>query len=132
MLPQQIRISKQATEQLEQLKTRTGISSNILARLALSHSISEKNDKTKTISESEKLNLEGIELKISQLLGEYSEFYERLLAELHGIETPNDFSLVLAIHIENGLNAIKNVQDLSELLSQINSSNKPIAEENPS
>jgi DNA sulfur modification protein DndE len=131
MLPQRIRLSEQATKQLEQLKTRTGISSNILARLALSHSIGEKSDKTKVISEPEKLNLKGIELEIPQLLGEYSEFYEKLLAQLYSIETTHEFSLVLAIHIENGLNAIKNVQDLSELLSQINSSNKPIAE-NPS
>jgi DNA sulfur modification protein DndE len=131
MLPQRIRLSEQATKQLEQLKTRTGISSNILARLALSHSIGEKNDKSKVISEPKKLDLKGIELEISQLLGEYSEFYERLLAQLHGVETTYEFSLILAIHIENGLNAIKNVQDLSELLSQINSSNKPVAE-NPS
>jgi DNA sulfur modification protein DndE len=115
MLPAQIRLSKQASEQLKQLKERTGISRNVLARLALSRSISDEfNYKTLAI------NLDGMDLHTPKLLGDYAEFYEKLLMELHNIETSHELTFALATHIENGLNHLKNVRDLSELLSQIN------------
>jgi DNA sulfur modification protein DndE len=115
MLPNRIHLSKIASEQLKLLKGRTGITPNILARIALARSIKEGfNYKLK-----EDMTLDGLEFQMPTLLGEYALLYERLLVELHQFENSNDLTLALAAHIENGLASIRSVKDLGELLSQL-------------
>lgn len=114
MLPNRICISKTASEQLKLLKARTGITPNILARMALVRSIKEKFDYTL-----KEVASDGLEFQMSSLLGEYALLYEKLLMELHAIPDHHELSKALAAHIENGLSYIKNVKDLKDLLNQI-------------
>lgn len=115
MLPNRIYLSKTASEQLKWLKGRTGITPNILARLALARSIKDGfNYKQK-----KNLVLDGLEFQMPTLLGEYALLYEKLLIELHQLNNTDDLTVVLAAHIENGLASLRRAKDLGELLSQL-------------
>lgn len=114
MLPNRIHLSKTASEQLKLLKARTGITPNILARIALVRSIKEKFDYTLKETTSD-----GLEFQMPTLLGEHALLYEKLLIELHGLQDHHELAQALAAHIENGLTYIRNVKDLKDLLQQI-------------
>ena len=114
MLPNRIHLSKTASEQLKFLKARTGITPNVLARIALVRSIKEKFDYTL-----KEVSSDGLEFQMPTLLGEYSLLYEKLLIELHAIQEPHELARALAAHIENGLSYIRNVRDLKDLLRQV-------------
>lgn len=115
MLPNRIHLTKQASEQLKFLKARTGITPNILARIALARSLKEGYDYT----QHEDLVLDGLEFLIPTLLGDYALLYERLLIERHRIKDSQQLALAIVAHIENGLGGIRNVRDFGELLGQL-------------
>ncbi len=118
MLPNRIHLSKTASEQLKILKGRTGVTPNILARLALVCSLREGFDYQ---LQKEKV-LDGLEFQMPTLLGEYALLYERILVELCRIESSNELGLALAAHIENGLKHFRGVNELAELVRVVQKS----------
>jgi len=117
VLPNRFRISKSATDVLKTLKDRTGITPNILCRLALVLSLEEgasRGDKTP--------DLEGSEFNSPTLLGEHAQIYDCYIRQVHGTLDARQYNLVVASHVDNGLQLLKRCKtllDLSQLVAPI-------------
>lgn len=112
MLPNRIRISKRATESLKQIKGRVGITPNVLCRVALMLSLND--DYSPNL---EQTDLDGTEFNSVTLFGEHALLYECLLRECHGDRPPKDMQLVLAAHIDNGVDKLRRVKSASDVLT---------------
>ena len=114
MLPNRIHTSKSAQDIMSLIKQRTGITPNLIARLAIAKSIESGFD-YKTIN----LDTDGQELNMSTLLGDLSLYYEHLLLESHGIDESNELAVALTGHLENGLGGFRNIKNLTDLLNRL-------------
>ena len=114
-LPNRIRLSQSSSEQLTFLKSRTGVTPNILARIAFTLSLKSKFD----ISQLNPDN-DGLEFNLGNLLGEHVQLYELLLLQDSNAATQEDLSNAFVSHIENGLQGLRSVKNLLQLSNQIN------------
>jgi Domain of unknown function (DUF1832). len=114
MLPNRIHTSKTARDQLHLIKQRTGVTPNLIARLAIARSIEQRFDYKTTEPDAN-----GLEFNISTLLGEQALLYERLLVELHGTEDVAELSRALVSHLDNGLGCFKGIRDINDLLARL-------------
>jgi DNA sulfur modification protein DndE len=112
MLPNRVRISKTATDSLKVLKSRTAVTPNILCRIALVLSLREGYE----VKQSAKA-LEGTEFNLSTLLGDQTVVYECLLRQIHGEMNEREASLFLSAHIDDGLEKLKRIRSVADLLS---------------
>ena len=110
MLPNRLRISKETSEQLKQIKSRTGVTPNILCRLAIAHSFKEhkqlKNKKT---------DLDGLEFNSSTLFGNHVKLYECLFTQIYGQLDSKEIELIVASHVAEGVKALKSAKSVSDL-----------------
>lgn len=111
MLPNRVHISKRASDQLKLIKSRTGVTPNILCRIALITSLNEGH-KVNT----EGTDTGGLEFNLPTLLGDSFQLYEALIKQSHGDLKPKQAELVLAAHIDNGVDKLKRVKSVTELL----------------
>src|SRR5437868_1986794 len=74
MLPNRLRVSKQATDSLKQLKSRTGLTPNLLCRMAMTLSLEEG-----VAGGQRKTDLDGSEFNLPTLLGDHALAYECLI-----------------------------------------------------
>ena len=111
MLPNRIRISSVATEILKQVKARTGITPNILARFALAQSLEDAGEDI-----IEPSNTNGSEFNLITLLGEYKLHYEALLRQRYGEIDEGAGSALVAAHIERGMHTLRRVRSPADLL----------------
>jgi DNA sulfur modification protein DndE len=111
MLPNRVHISKRATELLKQVKAKTGVTPNILCRIALTLSL-EENHKANPKG----TDLNGSEFNLPTLLGDASPLYEALIRQSHGILTSREAQLILAAHIDNGVDKLKRAKSVSDLI----------------
>lgn len=110
MLPNRFRISKSATDTLKLLKMRTGVTPNILCRMALMLSLEEG------ISRGEQaVDLEGSEFNAPTLFGEHAQIYECFIRQVHGALDARQYNLVVASHVDNGLELLKRCRSLLDL-----------------
>jgi DNA sulfur modification protein DndE len=113
MLPSRVKIPADLTDVLKQLKGRTGITPNILCRIALVLSLREGRRDTH-----QPKDLDGLEFNLSTLFGEHLGLYECLIRQVYGeLEVPRTEQL-LAQHISDGLmriRAARSVSDLAEM-----------------
>ena len=112
MLPNRVHISKRATELLKQIKARTGVTPNILCRMALTLSLEENHKANPDITD-----LDGSEFNLSTLLGEAGALYEALICHIHGNLDPKQAQLILAAHIDNGVDKLKRAKTITHLLA---------------
>ncbi|MBU1215702.1 MAG: DndE family protein [Gammaproteobacteria bacterium] len=112
MLPKRVHISLRATELLKQIKSKTGVTPNILCRMALVLSLEERHKANPEVTD-----INGAEFNLPTLLGDASTLYEALLTELHGELNAKTAQLVLAAHIDNGVDRLKRVKSAGDLLS---------------
>ncbi len=115
MLPNRIRLSQKATDKLRYLKMKTGITPNIMARIAIMLAIKEgSNLKNAGVSD-----LEGQELNKSTLFGENSGVYDVMISQyIHDYKIDLAMPLAVASLVEVGvfkLGHIKNLSDLCEV-----------------
>jgi len=114
MLPNRFRISKSATDTLKLLKMRTGVTPNILCRIALMLSLEEG------VSRGEQApDLDGSEFNAPTLFGEHAQVYECFIQQIHGMLDARQYNLVVASHVDNGLELLKRCKtllDLSQLM----------------
>lgn len=115
-----IKISKDATVRLRTLKGRTGLTPNILARIALCHSLN-----TQKISNLVMIDEEGQEFNRYTLTGEYDSYFIALIKERcinEGLDPEKEFMKQFKIHLNNGIMAIYSrigeVSDLINLLKE--------------
>lgn len=112
MLPNRVHISKRATELLKQIKARTGVTPNILCRIALTISLDEDHKANPELTD-----LNGSEFNLPTLLGDASNLYEALLKEVHGDLEARQAQLILAAHIDNGVDKLKRAKSVCDLLA---------------
>ncbi|MDD5703537.1 MAG: DNA sulfur modification protein DndE [Dehalococcoidales bacterium] len=111
MLPNRVHISKRATDHLKQIKSKTGVTPNILCRMALILSLDEGHK-----ANPDSTDLNGSEFNLPTLLGDAGSLYEALIRQFHGDLSPKEAQLVLAAHIDNGVDKLKRVKSVSDLL----------------
>lgn len=111
MLPNRVHISKRATDLLKQIKAKTGVTPNILCRMALTLSL-EENHKANPDS----TDLNGSEFNLPTLLGDAGSLYEALIRQAHGNLGPKDAQLILAAHVDNGVDKLKRAKSVGDLM----------------
>jgi len=119
-----IRISKGATVRLQQLKGKTGLTPNILSRLAVCYSLNEPQTPNPS-----KYDEDGQEFNRYTLTGEWDRFFIALLKErcIHdGLDPDKDLLPQFRAHLNRGVfsifSRIKGLGDLQSLLPSENSS----------
>ena len=109
-----IKISEDATSKLRTLKIRTGLTPNILARIALCYSL-ECGSITTLIPMDEN----GQEFNRFTLTGEYDLYFVSLIKERcikDNLDPEKDFMKTFKAHLNNGVLAIHGrIKDLSDL-----------------
>lgn len=111
MIPHRLRVSERATGRLRYLKSRTGLTPNILSRFAFLLSARDMRPVARGAA-----NLHGQEFNAPTLFGEYQELYELILVRY--VETTKDNrdpSVIIANHIENGLHKMGHVRSLQDV-----------------
>lgn len=113
-----IRISKGATTRLQQLKGKTGLTPNILSRLAVCYSLNEPQ-----IPNPFEYDEDGQEFNRYTLTGEWNSFFIALLKERcinDGLDPEIDLMPQFRAHLNRGVysifNRIKGLGDLQSLL----------------
>jgi DNA sulfur modification protein DndE len=111
VIPFRVRISDVATNRFRFIKSRTGLTPNILCRIALVLSLREKRPVL-----AEAPDLSGQELNAPTLFGEHQRIYE-LMLEKYCAEQSDDreMSVVIASHIDNGLHKMGHVRSLNDV-----------------
>ena len=111
MIPHRLRISKHSTARLTYLKSKTGLTPNILCRFAFVLSIRELRSVSRETDD-----LGGQEFNAPTLFGEHQELYDLML--VHYLEVTKDERdpvQIIAIHIENGLHKMGHVRNLENI-----------------
>lgn len=113
MIPFRVRISDAATARCRYIKSRTGLTPNILCRIALALSLRERRP---VLSESP--DLSGQELNAPTLFGEHQRVYE-LMLEKYCLEHADerDLAIVIASHVDNGLHKMGHIRSLNDVAS---------------
>jgi DNA sulfur modification protein DndE len=110
-LPSRIRLSQSSSDQLTFLKTKTGLTPNILARIAFSLSLKSDFDYRQLSPASD-----GLEFNLGTLLGEHIQLYELLLLEDCDAKNPEELTSAMVSHIDNGLSYLKVTKTLGSLV----------------
>lgn len=111
MLPNRIRIPLATTDILKQVKARTGITPNILARFALAQSIEDSG-----AIMIEPSDTEGSEFNLATLFGEYRLHYEAVLKQRYGEIDEGTCGVLIAAHIERGAHSLRRIRNPADLL----------------
>ncbi len=123
-----VRMSKGATHRLQMLKGKTGLTPNILLRIAVCYSLNEPK-----IPNPEEYDEEGQELNRYTLTGEWDSFYmgllrERLIAD--GLDTEKDLFPQFRAHLNRGVfsifSRIKDLSDFQSLLPMEDDTTQPV------
>jgi len=113
MIPHRVRVSERASARLKYLKSKTGLTPNILSRFAFVMSARELRRVTQVSGE-----LSGQEFNAPTLFGEHQRMYELLLAKyLEESSDDRDTGTIIASHIENGLHKMGHVRTLQDVVS---------------
>jgi len=102
---------------LKLLKSRTGVTPNILCRIALTLSLEEGK-----LPGRKQPELDGGEFNTHTLFGEYERVYDCFIRQIHGPLDARHCNLVVADHIDRGLDHLKKCKtllDLSQFLSKV-------------
>ncbi len=110
---QRVRLSKPVTIRLQQLKGKTGLTPNILARIAVCYSLNEPK-----IPNPDEYDEEGQEINRFTLTGEWDSFFMALVRERcieDGLDPEKDLLPQFRAHLNRGVMAIfSRVKDLSD------------------
>ena len=113
MIPNRVRISELASSRLRYLKSRTGLTPNILARFAFTLSIREA--RSLVVAET---TPDGQEFNAPTLFGEHQRFYELLLIRyINATGDSRHAGLVIANHIDIGLHKMGHIRSLTDISS---------------
>jgi DNA sulfur modification protein DndE len=110
MLPKRLRISKAATDNLKMLKGRTGITPNLICRMALLLSLEDGPRGGRNLVEAV-----GSEFNAPTLFGEFGFLFEALIRQVHGKVDTKQCAAIIISHIDDGLARLRKSRSLSEL-----------------
>lgn len=111
MLPKRLRISKSASDTLRVLKGRTGLTPNVVCRIALLISLEEG-----TEGGQRRIDELGNEFNAPTLFGEYGFVFEGLLRQVHGRLETKDAAAIIVSHIDSGLERLRKSRSLLEIV----------------
>lgn len=111
MLPKRMHISQDATDKLRTLKGRTGLTPNIICRIALIRSLRDgvRGGKRKT-------DQNGSEFIGTTLFGEHANVFEALIVQVHGPKEMKAMSQIIASHIDDGLVGLMKAKTVLDLV----------------
>jgi len=112
MLPNRIKLSTKATQKMQYIKSHTGITPNILSRIAIMLAIKEGNNlKNAGIGD-----LEGQVLEKSILFGDHVDIYEVLINQhIHDHHIELGPQIAIASLIEVGVHKMGQVKSLVDI-----------------
>ena len=111
MIPHRVRISERAASRLRYLKSRTGLTPNILSRFAFLLSVRDMRRLGRTCAD-----LHGQEFNAPTLFGEHQELYDLILVRYVEVaEDEREPGVIIADHIENGLHKMGHVRRLLDV-----------------
>lgn len=112
MIPNRVRISEWSTGRLRYLKSKTGLTPNIIARFAFTLSVRDAKPLIKLDA-----TLDGQEFNAPTLFGEHQRLYEVLLIRyLRATEDDRLSGTIIAHHIDAGLHKMGHIRSLSDLV----------------
>ncbi len=112
MLPNRVKLSKNATKKMQYLKSKTGITPNILARIALMLAIKDNNNLYNAGVE----DLEGQVLDKSVLFGDHSDIYDVLINQyIHDNDIDFGLQKTIASLVEVGINKMRHSKNLIDI-----------------
>lgn len=115
-LPNRIKLSKKATDRLRMIRKRTGVTPNVLARVAIMKALETSTE----ISNAGVNDADGQELNRDVLFGDLTSSFELLIQfyieKNHIVEPTKD---VISALIEIGVHKIGHIKDVSDL-AQLN------------
>ncbi|WP_434592496.1 DndE family protein [Pseudomonas sp. R4-83] len=110
--PNRLKVSVGATDKLKYLKSKTGVTPNILCRFAISLALRD----SVNVDDSSKLELSGQEFNSSTLFGENADVYFCLVSQYisdNGLES--DIGKIIGSLVEVGLHKMGHVKSIKEL-----------------
>ena len=111
MIPHRIRVSEQSAGRLKFLKSKTGLTPNILSRFAFALSVRDMKRVTRG-----SIDLNGQEFNAPTLFGEHQEIYDLLLIRyVEETQDEREPGVIIANLIENGLHKMGHVRKLEDL-----------------
>ncbi|MCY3542355.1 MAG: DndE family protein [Gammaproteobacteria bacterium] len=112
MIPNRVRVSQHATRRLTFLKSQTGLTPNILSRIAFMLAIRDMR-RVPQLAE----DMSGQEFNAPTLFGEYQEVYDLLLTKyFHETMDDGDPNTVISHLIENGLHKMGHIRSLEDVV----------------
>ena len=112
MIPHRVRVSEQASARLKYLKSKTGLTPNILSRFAFALSARDMRRVTRSSPD-----LQGQEFNAPTLFGEHQELYDLILVRyVDATSDGRDAAAIIANHIENGLHKMGHVRSLEDIV----------------
>lgn len=118
MLPNRVRLSQKATDKLRNLKGTTGLTPNILARIAIMLAIKDGTG----LGNVGVSDHEGQELSQSVLFGEHAIVYDVMINQyIHDHQLDMPVAQVIAVMVEDGLHKmghVKKVEDVCQFTQE--------------
>jgi DNA sulfur modification protein DndE len=113
MIPNRIKLSKKATDKLRYLKSQTGLTPNILSRIAIMLAIEEGSD----LSNAGVGNMDGgQELNDTTLFGEHIAVYDVLINQyIHDKKLELSVGETIVAMIEIGIKKMGHIRQLEQL-----------------
>jgi len=112
MLPNRIKLSTNATNKMQYFKTKTGITPNILSRVAIMLAIKEGGNLTNSGVE----DYDGQVLDKGVLFGEHTEVYDVLINQyIHDYDIKLDIQKTIVSLIEIGVHKMGHVKNLVDV-----------------
>ncbi len=116
MLPNRVHLSKKATEKLRFLKSKTGLTPNILSRIAMMLAIREDGD----LSNAGVSDYDGQELNKSVLFGDNVDAYDVLINQfIYEKEIDMKLEKVIPALVEIGIFKMGHIRNISHISSAI-------------
>ena len=116
MLPNRIHLSQKATDKLRFIKSKTGLTPNILSRIAIMLAIKEDGN----LSNAGVLDYNGQELNQSVLFGDHIDAYDVLINQfVYEKNIKQDLPKVIAALVEVGVFKMGHIRDISQIASVI-------------
>jgi len=113
IIPNRIRLSKTVTSKFQTIKNRTGVTPNILSRIALMKALESE----ATIDNAGVGDSDGQEISRDVMFGEYVHAYNLLLSQYIGESSSNQTPAeIISALIEIGAHKMGHTKSLSDLL----------------
>lgn len=112
MLPNRVKFSKTATDKLRYIKSNTGLTPNILARMAIMLALKDDS----SLRNAGVADSDGQELNKSVLFGDHAHVYEVMINQfIHDNNIDQPIQKVIASLVEVGVHKMGHVKNLSDL-----------------